>query len=81
MYVWSPFVNKLEARFRLAGLHYLTDSGSPMQGPKGKIPYIDISSPSSPTPRFLGDSTLIIEKLVEEEQLQDLNAKLSPKRR
>lgn len=50
-----------------------------MQGPKGKIPYIGISSPASPTPRFLGDSTLIIEKLVEEGQLQDLNAKLSPK--
>jgi hypothetical protein len=79
VYVWSPFVNKLEARFRLAGLPYLTDSGSPMQGPKGKIPYISISSPLSPTPRFLGDSTLIIEKLVEESELPDLNAKLSPK--
>jgi hypothetical protein len=50
-----------------------------MQGPKGKIPYIDMSSSSSPTPRFLGDSTLIIQKLVEEGVLQDLNAQLSPK--
>jgi hypothetical protein len=82
VYVWSPFVNKLEARFRLAGLPYLTDSGSPMQGPKGKIPYIGISTPESQTPtRFLGDSTLIIAQLVEEGRLDDLNAKLSPMER
>ncbi len=63
----------------LAYLAYLKDSGSPMQGPKRKIPCISFTSSSASTSRFLGDSTLIIEKLVEEGELPDLNAKLSPK--
>jgi hypothetical protein len=81
-YVWSPFVNKLEARFRFAELPYRIDCGSPLQGPRGKIPYIGISPPESQDPpRFLGDSTLIITKLVEEGVLEDVNAKLSPTER
>ena len=39
-HVWSPFVIKLEARFRFANLKYATDCGSPRSAPKGKIPYI-----------------------------------------
>jgi hypothetical protein len=31
VHVWSPFVNKLEARLRFAGLSYRVEPGSPMQ--------------------------------------------------
>ena len=41
-HVWSPFVIKLEARLRFAGVKYTTDSGSPLAAPKGKIPYIEL---------------------------------------
>lgn len=40
-HVWSPFVIKLEARLRFAGVPYATASGSPRTAPKGKIPYIE----------------------------------------
>ena len=78
-YVWSPFVTKLEARLRFAGLPYRTGAGSAPQGPRGKIPYVAISNlRGGATPAVLGDSTLITEKLVEDGTIVDLNAKLSP---
>ncbi|KAG9237444.1 putative glutathione S-transferase [Amylocarpus encephaloides] len=80
VHVWSPFVNKLETRFRLAGLSYRVEPGSPLQAPRGKIPYISIANPDSgdQPPTLLGDSTLIIEKLEADGLLDDLNSKLSP---
>ncbi len=40
VYVVSPFVIKLEARLRFAGLPYKTEAGSSFRAPKGKIPYV-----------------------------------------
>ena len=82
-YVWSPFVTKLEARLRFAGLPYRTESGSAPKGPRGKIPYVAISrtapgGQASPSPTVLGDSSLISEKLVEDNLVRDLNARLTP---
>ena len=87
-YVWSPFVTKLEARLRFAGLSssYRTEAGSLSKAPKGKIPYVSIissktdagSGVSAGPPTVLADSTLIIQKLVEEGVVEDLNASLSP---
>lgn len=80
-YVWSPFVTKLETRLRFAGLAYRTEAGSLSKAPKGKIPYVTISSKTdstSPTPVVLADSTLITERLVKDGVSEDLNAKLSP---
>lgn len=71
-HVWSPFVVKLEARLRFAGVSYVAECGSTRTAPKGKIPYVDCSEGS------LGDSTLIFKQLIEWGQLPDLNAKLSP---
>ena len=81
MYIWSPFVTKLETRLRFAGLAYRTEAGSLSKAPKGKIPYVSISSKTdsgSQAPVLLADSTLIIERLVEDGASDDLNAKLSP---
>jgi len=91
-YVWSPFVIKLEARLRFAGVSYATEAGSTFKAPKGKIPYIECrglqasslpqgSAPldGNPSPGVtLGDSTLIIKHLIEWGILPDNNATLSP---
>jgi hypothetical protein len=71
-HVWSPFVIKLEARLRFAGVSYITECGSARTAPKGKIPYLECSEGT------FGDSTLIIKQLVELGKLPDLNARLSP---
>jgi hypothetical protein len=42
-YTWSPFVTKLELRLRLANISYQHGTGSPLSGPKGKIPYVELS--------------------------------------
>lgn len=77
-YVWLPFVTKLEARLRFAGVSYRTEAGSLSKAPRGKIPYIEISKTDSGSPTTLADTVLITEKLVEDGVLDDLNAKLSP---
>ncbi|RDL30130.1 Uncharacterized protein BP5553_10408 [Venustampulla echinocandica] len=88
-HVWSPFVIKLEARLRFAGIPYVTEAGSTRTGPKGKIPYIECRGlrPSENSSGFqdrppidatLGDSTLIIKRLVEWDVLPDINRKISP---
>ncbi|KAI0518028.1 hypothetical protein F5B22DRAFT_88498 [Xylaria bambusicola] len=76
-FVWSPYVTKLEARLRFAGVSYKTDVGSPRNGPKGKIPYVELSSPGSSTPEILADSTLIVDALCDRGTLRDLQARLS----
>ncbi|KAI1142101.1 hypothetical protein F5Y05DRAFT_214295 [Hypoxylon sp. FL0543] len=87
-YVWSPYVIKLEARLRFAGVRYTTDAGSLKAAPKGKIPYIecrDLSSTTAPTALqeestqsgvLLGDSALIAKRLSEWGVLPDLNGDL-----
>lgn len=50
-HVWSPFVVKLEARLRFAGVRYECRGGNPLHAPRGKIPYVEIpplSSASAP---------------------------------
>ncbi|KAI1200138.1 hypothetical protein F5X97DRAFT_101598 [Nemania serpens] len=74
-FVWSPFVTKLEARLRFGGLPYATEAGSPRQGPKGKIPYVDITRGGTKT--TLGDSSLIVAALCADGVLSDLAAPLS----
>jgi hypothetical protein len=86
-YTWSPFVTKLEARMRFAGLSYHAKKGSFSEAPKAKIPYLSISKTDSVSdgqaaavkPTFLADSALIIQKLVEDGLLEDINADLSPR--
>ncbi len=84
-YVWSPFVTKVEARLRFAGLSYNSEAGSTLKAPRGKIPYLAIAR-GEPTQNpdkisLHSDSTLIIDELVEDGVLDDLNAKLSPTER
>ncbi|KAI0907080.1 hypothetical protein F4823DRAFT_604285 [Ustulina deusta] len=80
-FTWSPYVTKLEARLRFAGVPYKAAAGSPRSGPKGKIPYIELSgagsASASATPETLGDSTLITTALCERGVLPDLHARLS----
>jgi hypothetical protein len=76
-YVWSPFASKVEARLRFAGLSYQTEAGSLFKAPRGKIPYISIST-NDAEPQLLGDSQVISDQLSEDGQLPDLNGKLSP---
>ncbi|KAK3368648.1 hypothetical protein B0H63DRAFT_488870 [Podospora didyma] len=73
-HVWSPFVNKLETRFRLAGITYRVDVGGPRQGPRGKIPYIAYGEGGE----LIGDTALITRRLVSDGIVTDLNAQLSP---
>ncbi|WYZ39582.1 hypothetical protein EsH8_III_001496 [Colletotrichum jinshuiense] len=77
-YVWSPFVTKLEARLRFAGLKYRADQGSMGKAPRGKIPYIEITPTGEGKPIVLGDSGLIIQSLVDDNISKDFNATLSP---
>ena len=71
-HVWSPFVIKVEARLRFAGVRYITDAGSTRSAPKGKIPYLQRGDES------YSDSSLIATELVELGVLPDINARLSP---
>ena len=70
-YVWSPFVTKLEFRLRLSNVPYIVKAGSPLTAPTGKIPYVNLGTDEAPA--LLGDSTLIINRLVELGKLEDLN--------
>lgn len=78
-YVWSPFVTKLEARFRFAGVSYIPEQGSLIKAPRGKIPYMSITtSKTTSEPEFLSDTQLISDQLTERGILPDLNDHLSP---
>ena len=77
IYVWSPFVTKLEARLRFAGLSYRTEIGSKFQSPRDKLPYISISRADS-APVILSDTALIVASFIDSGLLEDLNAKVSP---
>ncbi len=73
-YVWSPFVNKLEARLRIAAVPYRVGSGSPRDAPRGKVPYVQLEG----SPELLGDSALITRKFIDDGYMSDLNAGLTP---
>ena len=78
VYVWSPFVTKLELRLRLSGIKYRTEAGNPRTAPTGKIPYIEIKSqndPASPSTK-IGDSSLIAQHFISNGLMQDLNIDL-----
>ena len=88
-YVWSPFVTKVEARLRFAGVSYRVGGGSLLKAPRGKIPYLEVSRAgegnsgqdeigAEARTTMLSDSTLIAERLVEEGLLEDWNAELEP---
>lgn len=84
-YNWSPFVNKLQARLRFASVSYDITACSLSQAPKGKIPYIGLSSDASlgsskPTkpPGFIGDTDLITKHLMGTGDLPNLNQDLAP---
>lgn len=76
-FVSSPFVTKVEFRLRLAGVPYVTDAGNPWNGPKGKIPFLEVHESDEAAPQMLGDSALIIRHLMDNDLLDDLNASLS----
>lgn len=79
VYVWSPFVTKLEARLRFARVSYRIETGSTQQAPRGKIPYVSLSHADDTTePIVLADSQLISDALVDEGILPRLNTGLSP---
>lgn len=67
-FTWSPFVIKLEARLRFAGVSYRVAEGSPKTAPRGKIPYIDAEGET------LSDSTFIIKRFIDEGLIPNLNA-------
>lgn len=77
-YVWSPFVTKLEARLRFAELRFRIDQGSMSKSPRGKIPYIEITQTNQDQPTVLSDTSLIIQRLVDDDVCPDLNEPLSP---
>ncbi|KAF7521339.1 hypothetical protein G7054_g12490 [Neopestalotiopsis clavispora] len=80
-HVWSPFVIKLEARMRFAGIKYAVDVGSPRTAPKGKVPYVECrrrnGEQGAEEVQQVADSTLIIQTLTQWGDLPDLNAALS----
>jgi hypothetical protein len=73
IYGWSPFCTKLELRFRLSGIKYHCEAGNPRAGPTSKLPYVTVTSKSSP-PYKLGDSSLIAQDFVSNGLIDDLNA-------
>ncbi|KAI0152734.1 hypothetical protein GGR57DRAFT_470119 [Xylariaceae sp. FL1272] len=78
LYVWSPFVTKLEARLRFSGLPYKCASGSLKSAPRGKIPYLDLTPADNAGPvEQLSDSTLIVKDLTARGMLNALNDGLS----
>lgn len=87
-YVWSAFVNKLEARLRFDGLTYIGE-GSPLTAPRGKIPYIELREAKNDSSgkatdtktTIMSDSTLIIRELVSSGHLRDRDAVLTPAQR
>jgi len=70
----SSFVTKLETALRLGGLAYeRVEVGNPAQGPKGKLPFVELENGE-----VIGDSTLILERLKETHGL-DLDDGLNPR--
>ncbi|KAF7595321.1 hypothetical protein BBP40_006570 [Aspergillus hancockii] len=77
-YTWSPFVIKLEARMRFAGIPYRVEAGSLANAPRGKVPYISILEKEADGSGsvLLGDSAVITKMLIERGLAEDLNTRL-----
>ena len=73
-YSFSPFATKLRFRLRHAGIPYDNALANPRDPPKKKIPYIRFAGERA----FLGDTAIIISKLIEMGHMRDVNAGLSP---
>ena len=84
-YAGSPFATKVEFRLRHAKLPYNVDAGSARAAPKGKIPYADLSAllpdDGSEIPSLMGDSTLILRRLLSMGKIADLNHDLTEEQR
>ena len=80
VYLWSPFVTKLEFDLRYAGIKYETAAGSLSAAPKGKLPYVDLELDDG-TKECIGDSTLIIRRLTDLGCHRNLNARLDARER
>ncbi|KAH8883646.1 hypothetical protein GQ53DRAFT_663510 [Thozetella sp. PMI_491] len=76
-YSLVSFATKLHFRLRYAGIPYIDGVGSRGEAPKDKIPYVKFHS----TNELLGDSALIIKRLIEMGKTEDLTAGLSPETR
>ncbi|KAF2676409.1 hypothetical protein K458DRAFT_322126 [Lentithecium fluviatile CBS 122367] len=76
-YVWSPFVTKVEFRLRTSRTPYSNAIGSTHAGPRGKIPYLEITTPNQPT-ECLADSALVLRTLSSRGVITDVNASLTP---
>jgi hypothetical protein len=72
-YSFTSFATKLHFRLRYASLPYDDGQGTRREAPKGKMPYVKFHETGS----FMGDSALIIRKLIEMGKLDDFNANLS----
>lgn len=79
-YVWSPFVTKVEFRLRTSQTNYTCGVGGPRSGPRGKIPYLEITHPNEPTD-LLSDSALILNTLSERAVVKTVNADLTAAQR
>ncbi|KAK0639625.1 putative glutathione S-transferase [Cercophora newfieldiana] len=78
-HVWSPFVNKLEARLRIAGLPYTVAPGSMRDAPRGKIPYLAVQDQGET--ELLDDTTLIARRLIDKGLMKDLHSGLTPEQK
>ena len=70
----SPFVTKTEVQLKMANIPYRKERGTPSEGPKGQLPFIDDDGAR------IGDSTFIRAHL-EKKYGIDLNAHLEPRQR
>jgi len=76
-YSFSSFVTKLHFRLRHANVPYENGFGSKIQAPKGKIPYVRFCESGE----LMGDSGLIVARLVGMGVMEDLNGGLSAEER
>lgn len=76
-YSFSSFVTKLHFRLRYSGIPYQNGFGSKLQAPKGKIPYVEFHE----TGEIVGDSGLIIQRLITTTGDMDVNSNLGLEKR
>lgn len=74
---FSSFVTKLQFRLRHSGIPYVDGWGNRNEAPKTKVPYVKFLDSGE----IMGDSSLIIRRLIDAGKLVDVNANLSPAER
>ncbi|KAK0657725.1 hypothetical protein B0T16DRAFT_402433 [Cercophora newfieldiana] len=75
-YSMSMFVTKLQLRLRHGGVPYENFLGSRDSAPKKKIPYVKLENGE-----LMGDTALIVNRLIKEGKLENLDNGLSPEQR